>query len=223
MDARAEIRHQVAKRSRFPSLIERFEALRHTVGGRRDLVGIDGVEFPGELRSRQALRIPEDEGSTRDQPSRAAARGSALVGRSRRATRASKHPPSAAPVRWHAYSSMLTKGTAQPAFACPRPLEPARNLRTFAPVAVGTCGSVDRSRRAGTDKTGNRGRSGSRVHARTPRTNRHSCSSVRESFIMLEYVHFGSHDARACAYRCSPDTRRNGRSRRATSGSSYTP
>jgi hypothetical protein len=64
VDARAEIRHQVAERSRLPPFVERLEALRHAVGGRRDLIGIDGVA----LLWRRALRVPEDEGASADQP-----------------------------------------------------------------------------------------------------------------------------------------------------------
>ncbi len=61
VDALAEIRHQVSKRSLFPFLIEGVKALRHAVGGRRDLIGVDGVQFlPG------ALRVPEDERSPLD-------------------------------------------------------------------------------------------------------------------------------------------------------------
>ena len=45
VDARAEVGHQVAERSRLPALVERLEALRHAVGGRRDLIGVDGVEL----------------------------------------------------------------------------------------------------------------------------------------------------------------------------------
>ena len=45
MDARAEVRHQVAERARLPPLVERLEALRHAVGGRRDLIGVDRVEL----------------------------------------------------------------------------------------------------------------------------------------------------------------------------------
>ena len=64
--ARAEVRHQVAERSRLPALVERLEALGHAVGGRRDLIGVDGVELLRELCAREAHRIPEDERASGD-------------------------------------------------------------------------------------------------------------------------------------------------------------
>ena len=58
MHALPEVRHQIAECARFPALIERIEAFRNTVGGWRNLIGIDGVQlflFAGNLQ------IPEDE------------------------------------------------------------------------------------------------------------------------------------------------------------------
>ena len=52
--ARAEVRHQISERTGLPALVERLEALRHAVGGRRDLIGVDRVEL---LR---AGRAPSD-------------------------------------------------------------------------------------------------------------------------------------------------------------------
>ena len=52
--AGAEVRHQVAERSGLPALIQRLEAFGHAIGGRRDLVGVDGIE----LLARH-LRVPE--------------------------------------------------------------------------------------------------------------------------------------------------------------------
>ena len=69
MHAGAEIRHQVAERSGLPALVERVEAFRHAIGGRRDLIGIDRVEL-----LRRILRVPEDQGAAAD---RAAARATA--------------------------------------------------------------------------------------------------------------------------------------------------
>ena len=58
--SRAEVGHEVAKRAGLPAFVQRLEALRHAVGGGGDLVRVDGVELPAELRARQ-LRIPEDQ------------------------------------------------------------------------------------------------------------------------------------------------------------------
>src|SRR5438132_5323067 len=67
MHAFAEIGHQIAERSGFPSLVERLETFGHAVGGRRDLIRVDGIELPAEPGSRQ-LRIPEDQRLAADQP-----------------------------------------------------------------------------------------------------------------------------------------------------------
>ena len=45
MDAGPEVRHQVPERPRFPALIERLQTLGDTIGRRRDLIGVDGVEL----------------------------------------------------------------------------------------------------------------------------------------------------------------------------------
>src|SRR5205085_917977 len=63
VDALAEVRHQVPERSRLPPLVQRLEAFRHTVRGRRDLVRIDGVEL---LLSARDLEVPENQGATPD-------------------------------------------------------------------------------------------------------------------------------------------------------------
>ncbi len=76
VNARAEIGHQVAERSRLPALVERIEALRDAVGGRRDLIGIDRVEL---LLLPEDLQIPEDERLAADD---AGVRG--VLGRRRR-------------------------------------------------------------------------------------------------------------------------------------------
>src|SRR5438270_5965257 len=51
-----EIRHQVAKGSHLPALVQSIEALRDTIVGGRDLVGVDGIQ----LLSRD-FWIPEDQ------------------------------------------------------------------------------------------------------------------------------------------------------------------
>src|SRR6185295_11584043 len=51
MDAVPEIWHQVSKGTGLPLLVERIQAFRHTISRRRNLIGIDGVPLPGELRS----------------------------------------------------------------------------------------------------------------------------------------------------------------------------
>ena len=56
--ALAEVGHQVTERSRLPALVERLEAFRHAVGGRRDLIRVDGVEL---LLLARDLQVPEDE------------------------------------------------------------------------------------------------------------------------------------------------------------------
>ena len=56
VNAGAEVRHQVAERAGLPTLVKRGEALRNTVGRRRNLIGVDGVELlAGDVR------VPEDE------------------------------------------------------------------------------------------------------------------------------------------------------------------
>ncbi len=62
---RAEVRHEVAERARLPAFIERLEALRDAVGGRRDLVRVDRVALPA-----RDFRVPEDEGLSPDLPGR---------------------------------------------------------------------------------------------------------------------------------------------------------
>jgi hypothetical protein len=65
--AGAEVGHQIAERSRLPALVERVEAFRHAVGGRRDLIGVDRVEL---LLLSEDLQIPEDERlAANDRPS----------------------------------------------------------------------------------------------------------------------------------------------------------
>ena len=54
--ARAEAGHQMAKRSRLPAFVQGRQALGHAVGGRRDLIRVDGVELLAGL-----TRIPEDQ------------------------------------------------------------------------------------------------------------------------------------------------------------------
>ena len=56
LHAGREIRHQVAECSCLPPRVEGVKALGNAVGGRGDLVGVDGVALP--LRT---LRIPENE------------------------------------------------------------------------------------------------------------------------------------------------------------------
>ena len=56
--AAAKVRHQVAERAALPALVEGLETLRDAVGGRRDLIGVDGVELLGAGRR---LGIPEDQ------------------------------------------------------------------------------------------------------------------------------------------------------------------
>ena len=47
----AEVGHQIAERSGLPAVVERFQAFGNAIGRRRNLVGIDGVEFPPVFRS----------------------------------------------------------------------------------------------------------------------------------------------------------------------------
>jgi hypothetical protein len=56
MDALAEVGHEVAERAGLPALVKPVEALGDAIIGRRDLVGVDGVQ----LLARD-LGIPEDE------------------------------------------------------------------------------------------------------------------------------------------------------------------
>ena len=58
MDPRAEIGHEVAKRSGFPAQIERLEAFRDAVRGWCDLIGVDRIEL---LLLARDLQVPEDE------------------------------------------------------------------------------------------------------------------------------------------------------------------
>src|SRR5262249_39090383 len=58
MNARAEIWHQVAKRSGLPTLVERIVAFGNTIGGRRDLIRIDRVEL---LLLAWDFEIPENQ------------------------------------------------------------------------------------------------------------------------------------------------------------------
>ena len=60
---RAEVRHQIAERSGLPALVERLEALGHTVSRRSDLIGVDGVELPAGL-----ARIPENQRGPSHEP-----------------------------------------------------------------------------------------------------------------------------------------------------------
>ena len=45
MHALAEVRHQIAEGARLPSLVQRLQALRYTVGRGGDLIGVDGIEL----------------------------------------------------------------------------------------------------------------------------------------------------------------------------------
>ena len=65
MHARAEVRHQVAERAGLPALVERLEALRHAIGRRRDLVGVDRVEL---LRLRRRSSDPRRSAPAANQP-----------------------------------------------------------------------------------------------------------------------------------------------------------
>ena len=56
--ALAEVRHEVAERPGLPPLVQRLEALGHAVGGRRDLIRVDGVEL---LLLSRHLQVPEDQ------------------------------------------------------------------------------------------------------------------------------------------------------------------
>src|SRR5437867_1027326 len=56
MDPFAEVRHEVTEGPCLPALVQRVEALRNAVAGRRDLVRVDGVELLSGH-----LGIPEDE------------------------------------------------------------------------------------------------------------------------------------------------------------------
>jgi hypothetical protein len=74
MDATPEIGNEMAERTRFPALVERFEALGDAVGGRRDLVGVDRVKLAARV-----LRVPEDQGAPADRGDRSG--GGRVAGR----------------------------------------------------------------------------------------------------------------------------------------------
>src|SRR5215203_354987 len=67
MNAGTEIGHQIAEGANLPSFIEGFKRLGHAVGGRRDLVGVDGVPLLAVLSTGKG-RIPEDQRLAKDQP-----------------------------------------------------------------------------------------------------------------------------------------------------------
>ena len=58
MDARPEVGHQVAERAGLPPFVQRLERLGDAVGGRRDLIGVDGVQF---LSFPRHFQVPEDQ------------------------------------------------------------------------------------------------------------------------------------------------------------------
>src|SRR5262245_13970406 len=60
MNAGAEIGHQVAEGAGLPPFVESLERLRHAIGGRGDLVGVDRVALPAELRAWES-RVPKDQ------------------------------------------------------------------------------------------------------------------------------------------------------------------
>ena len=62
VNARAKIRHQVAERTRLPTLIERVQAFGHAVSRRRDLIGVDRIELPVRVP-----RVPEDQRGATDE------------------------------------------------------------------------------------------------------------------------------------------------------------
>src|SRR5262249_32399144 len=64
MHALAEVGHEIPERSRLPALGERVEALGHTIGPGRDLIGIDRVELfllPGHFQVPEDQRLPADD------------------------------------------------------------------------------------------------------------------------------------------------------------------
>src|SRR5579872_3488870 len=64
MNAGPKIRHQIAKRSGLPALVECLETLRHAVSGRRDLIGVYRVEL---LLFARHPKIPKNQRLTRDE------------------------------------------------------------------------------------------------------------------------------------------------------------
>src|SRR5262249_16636149 len=58
MDARPEVRHQIAERAGLPALVERFQAFGDAGGRRRDLIGVDRSEL---LLLPEDLQVPENE------------------------------------------------------------------------------------------------------------------------------------------------------------------
>ncbi|OLE15390.1 MAG: hypothetical protein AUI36_38110 [Cyanobacteria bacterium 13_1_40CM_2_61_4] len=82
MHALAEVGHEVAERAPLPALVQGVEALRDAVGGRRDLVGVDGIELPP-----RGLGVPEDQRAPTDQTSPALAGGEVGWARSRKGVR----------------------------------------------------------------------------------------------------------------------------------------
>src|SRR6185503_14675234 len=67
MHAGAEVGHQIPEGASFPAFVEGFERLRHAVGGRGDLVGVDSVPFPTVL-STGKRGIPENQRLAADEP-----------------------------------------------------------------------------------------------------------------------------------------------------------
>ena len=53
--ALAEVGHQIAERAGLPAFVERVEALRHAIGGGRDLIGVDRVELLSGVRGSQKI------------------------------------------------------------------------------------------------------------------------------------------------------------------------
>jgi hypothetical protein len=65
VDPLPEVGHQVAERTGLPAFVEGLECLRHAVGGRRDLVGVDGIALPARPR-----RVPGAQGLATDETGR---------------------------------------------------------------------------------------------------------------------------------------------------------
>ena len=67
MNTGAKVGHEIPEGARLPSFVQCLEALGNAVGRRRDLIGIDGVEFAA-ISGAGELRIPEDQRTSPNRP-----------------------------------------------------------------------------------------------------------------------------------------------------------
>ena len=67
MNTGAKVGHEIPEGARLPSFVQCLEALGYAVGGRGDLIGIDGVEFAA-VSGASELRIPENQRTSPNRP-----------------------------------------------------------------------------------------------------------------------------------------------------------